>query len=45
MDQKLKLKNDEFQENVMHWKWVSQFKLAVVTTLSVYTLDIRKQDE
>ena len=45
MDLKQKLKNIEFNESVVFWKWVSPAKLAVVTTSSVYTIDIRKPDE
>lgn len=40
-----KLKNCEFTENVVFWKWANNNKLAVVTPTKVYHLDITKENE
>jgi clathrin heavy chain len=40
MDKKAKLKNIEFNENIVFWKWVNEQILAIVTTTSVYHVSI-----
>ncbi len=45
MDTKQKLKNVEFAEPVIFWKWPNATKLAVVTTSSVYHIDITNPNE
>jgi clathrin heavy chain len=44
MDKKQKLKNIEFPDNIVFWRWVTEDILAVVTTTSVYhvSLDAEK---
>lgn len=45
LGKKEKLKNVEFNEQVVFWAWVSVEKLAVVTATCVYHLDITKKEE
>lgn len=45
MDTKQKLKNVEFPEQVIFWKWANQNKLAVVTATSVFLMDITNSSE
>lgn len=45
MTKKEKLKDLSFTENVVHWKWISEKKLAIVTTTSVYHVDITNPNE
>jgi hypothetical protein len=40
MDKKEKLKHVEILENVVYWRWANTTKLAVVTTSSVYHINI-----
>ncbi len=40
MDKKAKLKNIEFPENIVFWRWVSETVLAVVTSSAVYHVSI-----
>lgn len=40
MDKKAKLKNIEFNENIVFWKWVNEQILAIVTTTAVYHVSI-----
>ena len=45
MDKKEKLKHVELFEQVVYWKWVNLSKLAVVTTMSVYHINITNTNE
>ena len=45
LGKKEKLKNMEFNEQVVFWAWISLEKLAIVTTTSVYHADITKKEE
>ncbi len=40
MDKKAKLKNIEFAESIVFWKWVNEQILAIVTSTSVYHVNI-----
>lgn len=42
LNTKTKLKHLEFSENIVFWKWVNQDILAVVTSTSVYHVNIAK---
>ena len=42
LDQKAKLKHLEFAEDIIFWRWVSDKTLAVVTSISVYHVNIDK---
>jgi clathrin heavy chain len=44
-DTKTKIKTCEFRENVVFWKWINLAKLAVVTTASVYFIDITREGD
>jgi hypothetical protein len=45
MDSKQKLKNVEFPEPVIFWKWANLAKLAVVTATAVFMMDINNPNE
>ena len=45
MEKKEKLKHVELNELVVFWRWVNPNKLAVVTTTTVYHLNIANQNE
>jgi clathrin heavy chain len=45
MDKKAKLKNIEFPENIVFWKWVDEKILAIVTTSSVYHVSIANETD
>jgi len=45
MDKKAKLKNIEFSENIVFWKWVNEQILAIVTTTSVYHVSIANETD
>lgn len=45
MDKKAKLKNIEFNENIVFWKWVNEQILAIVTTTSVYHVSIANETD
>jgi clathrin heavy chain len=45
LDKKAKLKNIEFAENIVFWRWVTDSILAVVTTSSVYHVSIENEAE
>ncbi len=40
MQERAKLKDLTFTENIVYWHWVSLQKLAIVTTSSVYHVNI-----
>jgi len=42
---KEKLKDITFTENIVHWTWFKESKLAVVTPTSVYHIDITNPNE
>ena len=45
MDSKQKLKSVEIGENIVFWKWATINKLALVTSNSVYYLNISNPNE
>lgn len=45
MDKKEKLKHVELLEQVVYWRWCNTTKLAVVTTNSVYHINIANPNE
>ena len=45
MDTKQKLKNVEFPEPVIFWKWPNASKLAIVTATNVFHIDINNPNE
>ena len=45
MDKKAKLKNIEFSENIVFWKWINEQILAIVTNTSVYHVSIANETD
>lgn len=45
MDAKQKLKNVEFPEPVIFWKWANANKLAIITATAVFIIDITNPNE
>lgn len=45
MDKKAKLKNIEFPENIVFWRWVTEDILAVITSSSVYHVSIANEND
>lgn len=45
MDSKQKLKNVEFPEPVIFWKWANLNKLSIVTATAVFLMDISNPNE
>ncbi len=42
MDTKQKLKHIEFTDTIKYWTWANPNKLAIITNVSVYHIDITK---
>lgn len=45
MTNRQKFKDLTFNEKIVHWKWVSLSKLAIITVNSVYHTDINNANE
>jgi len=44
LNDKKKLKHIEFAENIVFWKWVNSKILAVITSTSVYHVNIANEN-